>query len=91
VQADATPTRDSSRDARVPDADRLDYNAGLSWAMSGRISLDAAAALTDPESSPIARNERFYAGTGAQTDVLTAGRARHQRVIVLSMGGRIRF
>ncbi|HEY0412970.1 MAG TPA: outer membrane protein transport protein [Allosphingosinicella sp.] len=91
IQRDPTPTRDASRDARVPDADRLDYNAGLSWQAGRRLTLDAAAALTDPGSSPIARQERFYAGTGAQTDILTAGRARNQRVIVLALGGRLRF
>lgn len=91
IQADATPTRDSNRDARVPDADRLDYNAGFSFRLSERFTLDGAAALTDPGSSPINRQEHFYAGTPAQTDILTAGRARDQKVIVLSMGGRMRF
>jgi long-chain fatty acid transport protein len=91
IQRDPTPTRDSSRDARVPDADRMDYNAGFSFRLSDRFVFDGAAALTDPGSSPISRQERFYAGTGAQTDVLTAGRARDQRVIVLAMGGRMRF
>jgi long-chain fatty acid transport protein len=91
VQLDPTPTRDMSRDARVPDADRVDYNAGFSYRLTERFTLDGAAALTDPGSGPIARQERFYAGTAAQTDVLTAGRVRDQRVFVLSMGGRVRF
>lgn len=91
LQLDSSPTRDASRDARVPDANRIDYNAGLSFRMSDRLTLDAAAALTDPGSGPIARQEHFYAGTAAQTDILTAGRARNQRVVVLAMGGRLRF
>lgn len=91
IQRDPTPTRDSTRDARVPDADRIDYNAGFSFRLNERFVLDGAAALTDPGSSPIARQERFYAGTGAQTDVLTAGRARDQKVFVLALGGRVRF
>jgi long-chain fatty acid transport protein len=91
LQLDGTPTRDSSRDARVPDADRIDYNAGLSYRLSDHLVLDAAAALTDPGGGPIARQEHFYAGTPAQTDILTAGRVHDQRVVVLAMGGRIRF
>jgi long-chain fatty acid transport protein len=91
IQIDPTPTRDSSRDPRVPDGDRVDYNVGATYRMSGRISLDAAAGYTDLEDSPISRDERFYAGTAAQTDVLTDGRADSQRVIVLALGGRLSF
>lgn len=91
LQLDKTPTRDSNRDARVADADRIDYNAGLSFRLSDRFVLDAAAALTDPGSGPITRQEHFYAGTPAQTDVLTAGQIRDQKVIVLAVGGRLRF
>jgi long-chain fatty acid transport protein len=91
VQIDPTPTRDSGRDPRVPDGDRVDYNVGATWRMSDRISLDAAAGLTDLEDSPIARDERFYAGTAAQTDILTDGRAHGQRVFVFALGGRLSF
>jgi long-chain fatty acid transport protein len=91
VQIDPTPTRDASRDPRVPDADRIDYNIGGTFRMSEHISLDAAAGYTDLESSPISRDERFYAGTAAQTDILTDGRAHSQRVIVLALGGRMSF
>ena len=51
--------------------------SGASFRMSDRISLDAAAGYTDVESGPISRDERFYAGTAAQTDVLTDGRAHN--------------
>jgi long-chain fatty acid transport protein len=91
LQLDATPTRDASRDPRVPDGDRIDYNVGASYRMSKRISLDAAAGFIDVESGPISRDERFYAGTAAQTDVLTDGRVNNPRVFVLSMGGRLSF
>jgi long-chain fatty acid transport protein len=91
VQIDPTPTRDSSRDPRVPDGDRVDYNVGATFRMSGRMSLDAAAGYTDLENSPISRDERFYAGTPAQTDILTDGRAHGQRVLVLALGGRLSF
>ncbi|HEX8223703.1 MAG TPA: outer membrane protein transport protein [Allosphingosinicella sp.] len=91
IQFDATPTRDASRDPRVPDGDRVDYNLGASFRMSERISLDAAAGYIDVESGPISRDERFYAGTAAQVDVLTDGRVDNPRVFVLSMGGRLSF
>jgi long-chain fatty acid transport protein len=91
VQIDPTPTRDASRDPRVPDGDRLDYNLGASLKLGFAFTLDAAAALTKPGSSPITRDEHFYAGTPAQTDVLTEGRARGQRVLVFALGGRLAF
>lgn len=91
VQIDPTPTRDSGRDPRVPDADRVDYNVGATFRMNGHMSLDAAASYTDLENGPISRDERFYAGTLAQTDILTDGRARRQRVLILALGGRMKF
>lgn len=91
VQIDPTPTRDSGRDPRVPDADRIDYNVGATFRMNGHMSLDAAASLTDLENSPISRDERFYAGTPAQTDILTNGRAHGQRVLIFALGGRMSF
>jgi long-chain fatty acid transport protein len=91
VQFDATPTREVRRDPRVPDADRVNYNVGASFKFSEHIQLDAAASYTDFEAGPISRDERFYAGTAAQVDVLTDGRARGQNAIVLSIGGRRTF
>ncbi|HEX8572831.1 MAG TPA: outer membrane protein transport protein [Allosphingosinicella sp.] len=91
VQLDPTPTRDSSRDPRVPDGDRIDYNVGATFRLGERMTLDAAAAYTDVEDVAIARDERFYAGTAAQTDVLTDGRARKQHVLVFALGGRMTF
>ncbi|MGA9582610.1 MAG: outer membrane protein transport protein [Allosphingosinicella sp.] len=91
VQIDPTPTRDSGRDPRVPDADRVDYNVGATFRMNGHMSLDAAASYTDLENSPISRDERFYAGTPAQTDILTDGRAHGQRVLIFALGGRMKF
>ena len=91
LQADPTPTRDASRDARVPDGNRIDYNVGASLAAGSRLTLDLAAALTKPGSAPISRDEHFYAGTAAQTDVLVEGVASRQRVIVVALGGRVAF
>ncbi len=91
LQIDPTPTRDATRDPRVPDGDRIDYNVGATYRMSGRLSLDAAAGYIDVEGGPISRDERFYAGTAAQTDVLSEGRANNPRVFVLALGGRLSF
>jgi long-chain fatty acid transport protein len=91
VQIDPTPTRDAGRDPRVPDGDRVDYNVGATFRLSGRMSIDAAAGYTDLENSPISRDERFYAGTPAQTDILTDGRAHGQHVLVFALGGRMSF
>ncbi|MFL6843708.1 MAG: OmpP1/FadL family transporter [Allosphingosinicella sp.] len=91
IQIDPTPTRDASRDPRVPDGDRMDFNLGGSYRLGRRLSLDAAAGYTHVEDSPISRDERFYAGTGAQTDVLTDGRASNQHVLVFALGGRLSF
>jgi long-chain fatty acid transport protein len=91
IQIDPTPTRDAARDPRVPDADRIDYNVGASFLVGKKLTLDAAAALTDFETVAINREEHFYTGTAAQTDVVTAGRAGKQRAIVIALGGRMRF
>jgi long-chain fatty acid transport protein len=91
VQFDGTPTRDDGRDPRVADADRVDYNVGGSYHLSERFTLDGAIALTDMKRVAITRDEHFYVGTPAQTDVFTEGRAAGQRAIVASFGGRIEF
>jgi long-chain fatty acid transport protein len=91
IQFDQTPTRDATRDPRVPDGNRVNYNAGASYRMSERFTVDLAAGLTDLEDVPIARDERFFAGTAAQTDVFTNGRVTNQRVFVAAFGGRMSF
>lgn len=91
IQLDGTPTRDTLRDPRVPDADRVNYNVGASFQLGKRMTIDAAAAYTDFEASAIERDERFYAGTAAQTDIVSSGLASSQRAIVLSLGGRMLF
>jgi long-chain fatty acid transport protein len=91
IQVDPTPTRDATRDPRVPDGDRMDYNVGATYRMSDSISLDAAAGFTALEDGPINRDEHFYAGTPAQTDILTEGRVQDQHVFVVALGGKLRF
>ena len=91
IQFDATPTRDATRDPRVPDGDRVNYTLGGSLRMGERLTLDAAAGLIVSASGPIERDEAFYAGTAAETLVLSSGRVENSRVIVLALGGRIDF
>jgi long-chain fatty acid transport protein len=91
IQFDGTPTRDATRTVRVPDADRVDYAMGATWRPGRRLTIDAAAAYTDFETAPILRDESFYAGTAAQTDILVAGSAGRQHALVFSMGGRMSF
>jgi long-chain fatty acid transport protein len=69
----------------------MNYNVGASLRMNSHMTLDAAASYTGFEKTPITRDERFYAGTAAQTDILTQGQARNQRAFVLSLGGRLGF
>ncbi len=91
IQLDSTPTRDSTRDPRVPDGDRVNYNVGASLKMGSRLTLDAAAGLTAIDSGPIERDELFYAGTAAETLVLSSGRVEKSRVLVMALGGRLAF
>jgi long-chain fatty acid transport protein len=91
IQFDQTPTRDATRDPRVPDGNRINYNVGASYRMTDHIMLDAGAGITDPEAVAITRDEVFYAGTPARVDVSGNGRAVGQHVLVLSLGARMGF
>jgi long-chain fatty acid transport protein len=91
IQIDQTPTRDATRDARVPDGDRVDFNVGASLKLGPLLTIDAGAGYTHVDSSPIARLEQFYVGSPAATDVLTDGRQLSQRSLIFALGGRIGF
>lgn len=91
VQHAQTPTQDGERDARVPDADRWNFGAGASYAVSSRFTLDVAANYVDFENSSIDRITAAYAGTAAQTPIITSGELRNARAFVFSLGGRIRL
>jgi long-chain fatty acid transport protein len=91
IQIDPTPTRDATRDPRVPDGDRADFNMGASLKVGRTLTLDAAAGYTHVAPGPIARDEHFYAGTPAATDVLGDGRQLRQHALVFAMGGRLGF
>lgn len=91
LQWDQTPTRRGNRDARVPDSSRLNYSAGLSWAVNDRVTLDASASYIDFWTVPIDRPTAAFAGTAAQTPILVSGELRGARAIVLGLGARARF
>ncbi|HEY5724266.1 MAG TPA: outer membrane protein transport protein [Allosphingosinicella sp.] len=91
IQFDGTPTRDLTRTPRVPDGDRVDYTIGATLRAGKSLTLDAAAAYTDFEAVPITRDEIFYAGTPAETQILVSGTAAKQHALVVSLGGRMKF
>jgi long-chain fatty acid transport protein len=91
VQRTQTPTRDGERDARVPDANRWNYGVGASYQMTPGFTLDAGANYVDFADASIDRVTAAYAGTAAQTPILTSGELRNARAMVLSLGGRVKF
>ncbi|ABQ70138.1 MULTISPECIES: OmpP1/FadL family transporter [Sphingomonadales] len=91
VQWDQTPTQDGSRDARVPDASRINFALGTSYAITESITLDAAANYVDFKNASIDRLGGFYVGTPAQTIIRPDGRLTGAHAIVLAVGGRMSF
>jgi len=91
VQRAITPTRDGERDPRVPDANRWNYGGGLSFQVTPRLGVDAAANYVDFKDETIDRVTAAYAGTTAQTPILTNGRLEDAHAVVLSLGGHITF
>jgi len=91
VQWDQTPTRDGFRDARVPDASRINYAVGTSYAISESITIDAAANYVDFKDATIDRVTAAYAGSAAQTPILVNGRLTGAHAIILAVGGRMTF
>lgn len=91
VQWDETPTRDGFRDARVPDASRINFALGTSYAITETITLDAAANYVDFKDASIDRITAAYAGTPVQTPILTNGQLHNARAIILALGGRMSF
>lgn len=91
IQIDKTPTQDGFRDARVPDASRVNFALGSSYAISESITLDAAANYVHFKSATIDRPGGFYPGTPAQTIILPNGRLEDARALVFAIGGRMTF
>ncbi|WP_260924920.1 OmpP1/FadL family transporter [Novosphingobium sp. 9] len=91
VQYASTPTRNTERDARVPDSDRWNFSAGTSYQMSKSIAIDAAASYIAFKDAPINRTTAAYAGTVVQTPILVDGELQDASAWVLSLGARVAF
>ncbi|MDG2534015.1 TonB-dependent receptor [Sphingomonas sp. HITSZ_GF] len=91
VQRAITPTQDGERDARVPDSNRWNFGAGGSYAVNKKLSFDLAANYVSFADAPIDRVTAAYAGTAAQTPILTDGELRDAHAVVLSAGARFKF
>ena len=79
------------KDARVPDASRINFALGTSYAITESITLDAAANYVDFKNASIDRLGGFYVGTPAQTIIRPDGRLTGAHAIVLAVGGRMSF
>ncbi|WP_371741615.1 OmpP1/FadL family transporter [Novosphingobium sp. 9U] len=91
VQYGETPTNDGNRDARVPDSNRWNFSAGTSFKASERFTVDAAASYITFKDAPIDRITAAYAGTAAQTPILTNGELQDASALVFSLGARVAF
>ncbi len=85
VQHATTPTRNGQRDARVPDSNRWNYGAGATFNVTSRFSIDAAGNYVDFKNAPIDRITAAYAGTAAQTPILTNGRLVDAHAFIASL------
>jgi long-chain fatty acid transport protein len=91
VQRATTPTQDTQRDARVPDSDRWNFGLGGSYAANKKLSFDLAANYVTFADAPIDRVTAAYAGTAAQTPIITDGELRNASAVVLTAGARLKF
>jgi long-chain fatty acid transport protein len=91
VQRAITPTQDGERDARVPDSNRWNFGLGGSYAANSKLSFDLAANYVSFADATIDRVTAAYAGTAAQTPILTSGELRDAHAVVLSAGARLKF
>lgn len=91
IQRAITPTRDGERDARVPDSNRWNFGLGGSVAATSKLSFDLGANYVTFADAPIDRVTAAYAGTAAQTPILTDGELRDAHAVVLTAGARLRF
>ncbi|MBO9723258.1 MAG: outer membrane protein transport protein [Novosphingobium sp.] len=91
IQYGETPTQNGDRDARVPDSNRWNFSAGTTYNMSEKIAIDAAASYITFKDTTIDRVTAAYAGTAAQTPILTDGRLTDASALVFSLGARVAF
>jgi long-chain fatty acid transport protein len=91
VQYDQTPTQNGARDARVPDADRVDLAVGASFEASKAVTIDAGLSYDMFQNASIDRPTAAFVGTPLQTPVLTSGELTGAHALILALGGRFRF
>jgi long-chain fatty acid transport protein len=90
VGYDPTPTRDSLRTARIPDADRLLVSVGASTEVNKGVTFDAGLTYIAFSDSDIFDDRTFYAGTPAATTSHLRGTAEGS-ALVASLGARWAF
>ena len=90
VGYDPTPTRDSLRTARIPDADRLLVSVGGSTEVTEGVTFDAGLTYIAFSDSDIYDDRTFYAGTPAATTSHLRGTAEGS-ALVASLGARWAF
>lgn len=90
VGYDPTPTRDSLRTARIPDADRLLVSVGGSTEVTRGVTFDAGLTYIAFSDSDIYDDRTFYAGTAAATTSHLRGTAEGS-ALVASLGARWAF
>ena len=91
VQRDETPTQNGARDARVPDGSRWNFAAGTSLDVTKGFTVDAAVNYLAVANASIDRPSVLYPYSPAQTIIGTSGTLSNASVLVLSIGGRLRF
>ncbi len=90
VQRDVTPVN-VLRDPRVPDGNRWNFALGASYALSRAFTLDAAANYLAVADSRVSYGTADYPSTPAETDLGLLGTVTGGHVVVLSVGGRLKF
>lgn len=73
VQYDMTPTTDAERSTRTPDGDRYWLSAGMTYAVSEHLSIDAAATHIIVTDGDVDLTRRIYEGTAADTTARVRG------------------
>lgn len=90
VGYDPTPTRDSLRTARIPDADRWLFSVGGSTEVTQGVTFDAGLTYIAFSDSTIHDDRAFYAGTPAAVTSHLRGEAEGS-ALVASIGARWAF
>ncbi|MEN5052897.1 OmpP1/FadL family transporter [Brevundimonas naejangsanensis] len=90
VGYDPTPTRDSLRTARIPDADRWLFSVGGSTEVTEGVTFDAGLTYIAFSDSTIHDDRAFYAGTPAAVTSRLRGEAEGS-ALVASIGARWAF